>query len=1176
MHAPVRFGEEVRLIGNCPALGNDDIDRAIVLVTSPAEYPFWSNREGEFNIQWSTISLVVHINILVLVRTYFYYYYFVFLAAIFLPEDTRKIKYRYCIFSGGKFVRYEAQGDEHIERLLRFVASNDGTNSTNDHLDVIPESDARYRRLSSRSSYDVGESDNIHRTRQFAETEKMKEKITDSDSVTVVSYFLPIILTKADGVWTADWNYEHILSFQTTLRVKWVGSVLPGKTVSIEDEERITQVLRPMNCYPIFVKPDQHELFYDVFCKQKLWPVLHHNLGVYDDSDDVSATSMDHSDKSLWYSYTTVNHQFRTKVVEVYNVGDLIWIHGFHLMLLPSFLRRRMQRAKIGLFMHTPFPSSEIWKSIWCREDLLRGMLAADQLGFHLYEYARHFLTTCRRLLGTHYEMSASGFLTIMSGGREVRLTCCHAGVDVYHIRNQVLKPSFLSDAIRWKSKFEGKVIVSTIDRLERLKGIPLQLIALEAFATQNPLWAEKVVFVIIGISAPERKDDYTATLRDVTSLVRVINKKFPNLIHFEEHPEKEMFLFNRLTLFSVSNVLMVSAPRDGLNRYPMEYTLARFFAGRIYCEEPQSAQEKATAALTGNTYVDLMSGNSLAEMLVGHTKPATSAETVGRAAEAGFEYDGGGAVICSQFVSCARVMRGAFPVNPWRGNDLISTLLRALELSPVEKGRRSRRNLEFCEKMSSFCWAENVLQDLKQTSKFVYDEDIADHSTLGLGINYRVTEFKSGFKVLDAVDLTRRYRLSKERLILLDWGGTLVSENDIGDKFEYYAVAKGHASRAGPSAEVKETLRLLCEDTRNTIFVITGKDLYALTDAFGDVNGLGLAAEHGCYFKWPRNVSGDKYTFKTRKKWQTMLNLGDVSWMDAVRQIMTIYVERTHGTYIEQKGSAIIFQFRDADPEFGYLQSKELQENLADVAMAYPIEIIRGGGLNDGYIEVRPNGLSKGLFLKHALSILASQGKSVDFVLGIGDDISDEPMFEAMHSINSLNGKCWSVTVGKKVSKAKAYVDDTNAVQELLLAMHKAAHRHSNDGQLDRKFFSAIDLTSSNIIRSDMRNSRKEELLTDVKNSPNKPGQRGISNFVQVRIATSTITRSSSDGRLARDRVHQNEQNAETEAKLFDFLKSSTVSPPNSPNSGGEEKNVNNDSMFNIAEEEDEEAIFF
>ena len=110
--------------------------------------------------------------------------------------------------------------------------------------------------------------------------------------------------------------------------------------------------------------------------------------------DDVAMGSI-HGDggkeASLWAAYTAVNRKFVNVIVQCFNEGELIWIHGFHLLILPSFLTRRIPMAKVGLFLHTPFPSSEIFQTLWCREDLLRGMMNADQVGFHLFEYARHF-----------------------------------------------------------------------------------------------------------------------------------------------------------------------------------------------------------------------------------------------------------------------------------------------------------------------------------------------------------------------------------------------------------------------------------------------------------------------------------------------------------------------------------------------------------------------------------------------------------------------------------------------------------------------------------------------------------------------------------------------------------------------------------------------------------------
>ena len=171
--------------------------------------------------------------------------------------------------------------------------------------------------------------------------------------------------------------------------------------------------------------------------------------------DDIAAGPV-HGDggkeAQLWSAYTAVNRQFADVIVQCFHEGDLVWVHGFHLMLLPSYLTRRIPMAKVGLFLHTPFPSSEIFRTLWCREDLLRGMLNADQVGFHLYEYARHFLTCCRRLLGLSYGMVPDLYggynMAIDSNGRTVSITSIHAGIEPI-ILGQILNHSQTFEKVR-------------------------------------------------------------------------------------------------------------------------------------------------------------------------------------------------------------------------------------------------------------------------------------------------------------------------------------------------------------------------------------------------------------------------------------------------------------------------------------------------------------------------------------------------------------------------------------------------------------------------------------------------------------------------------------------------------------------------------------------------------
>ena len=108
-------------------------------------------------------------------------------------------------------------------------------------------------------------------------------------------------------------------------------------------------------------------------------------------------------DESAWIAYRDANRQFAKAVASVVKDGDLIWVHDYHLMLLPAMLREEIgdskKNVRIGFFLHTPFPSSEIYRILPVRNDILLGVLHCDMIGFHTYDYARHFLSSCSRIL---------------------------------------------------------------------------------------------------------------------------------------------------------------------------------------------------------------------------------------------------------------------------------------------------------------------------------------------------------------------------------------------------------------------------------------------------------------------------------------------------------------------------------------------------------------------------------------------------------------------------------------------------------------------------------------------------------------------------------------------------------------------------------------------------------
>ncbi|OQS04900.1 trehalose-phosphatase, partial [Thraustotheca clavata] len=212
----------------------------------------------------------------------------------------------------------------------------------------------------------------------------------------------------------------------------------------------------------------------------------------------------------------------------------------------------------------------------------------------------------------------------------------------------------------------------------------------------------------------------------------------------------------------------------------------------------------------------------------------------------------------------------------------------------------------------------------------------------------------------------------------------------------------------------------------RNTVFVLSGRERGDLEKTLGGVKGLGLAAEHGYLYRWGDSGKEDDAWLCTKENF-------DDSWKDITHSVMDIYTQRTHGTYIELKGSALLWQFRDADPEFGQLQAKELHDQLTQVLESFQVEVLTG----TDYLEVRPEGVDKGVMVDRVLSTLESQqGSPVDFILCIGDDQSDEFMFSYLEERNMQ--KTFTVTVGKKPSAAKQFLNDVDEVMEVLNALTK------------------------------------------------------------------------------------------------------------------------------------------
>merc|ERR1719356_1835586 len=566
---------------------------------------------------------------------------------------------------------------------------------------------------------------------------------------------------------------------------------------------------------------------------------------------------------------------------------------------------------------------------------------------------------------------------------------------------------------------------------MESLKGIPLKLIALERFLQRCPQWAGKIVLVQVGISAFERGDDYTKTRNEVISMVTKINGRWSGTVQFQECAESEMRLQQRMALLKAADVAMVTTIRDGLNLIPLEFTIA-------------------------------------------HMDAVNDKDTTCRKR---------GLCILSEFSSCTRVMRGALHVNPWKISEIATAFFQALTMSDDERIRRVSIASEFVTRVTTQRWALAVMLDLKGVQK---NEDAGRYAGAGLGLGFRLLGMDSGFNSLDFSSVSKAYRTSQSRLILLDYGGTILA-NDNLDGLQRYQFVKKSRPPSVPTERLLNILKDLCSDRRNTVFVVSGKERHSLTKTLCHIPNLGLAAEHGMFVSWPSSKVGGK------RRWETLVPNQDQSWKSIAITIMEVYTSRTHGSYIEETEMKVLWQYRDADPEFGYLQSKELEDHLSNVLRGFAVDILHGGVEEGGYVEVRPKGVNKGVVSIHIINNLEKIGKKkLGMALVIGDDHCDEPMLSVMRQIGrraaesrsaksgaqlaplpatiaqvdvsacdshvSQTLQCFTSTVGKKPSAAANFVNDVDDVHELLESLVKVTSRetvHSGG------FYSVLDLKS-------------------------------------------------------------------------------------------------------------------
>ncbi len=293
-----------------------------------------------------------------------------------------------------------------------------------------------------------------------------------------------------------------------------------------------------------------------------------------------------------WKSYSRVNEYIARVAAATMQPGDIVWTHDYHLCMVPHFLTRLVSPPPPQVFyMHASWPTSEVFRSLAEREQLLNGMLQADVIGFHTFNHARHFLQCCKRILGLNYA-SRGGRLGLDCRGRDVMVDITHMGVDVPVLNEWMASEEAAAFARALRTKYPNRVIIGGFDVCQRLSGVALKLLAYERLMEENPRYHNRVVLVQRCEMRDAPDQDAAKTSAEIKQLVARIRSRFGGVIDYAEAVAFPPTY--RIGLFHCSDVLLHTPLREGLNLVPLQYVYVRT---RWELQRSHRAEDAAAAA---------------------------------------------------------------------------------------------------------------------------------------------------------------------------------------------------------------------------------------------------------------------------------------------------------------------------------------------------------------------------------------------------------------------------------------------------------------------------------------------------------------------------------------------------------------------------------------------------
>jgi trehalose 6-phosphate synthase/phosphatase len=730
-------------------------------------------------------------------------------------------------------------------------------------------------------------------------------KVSTSQRLLVVSNRLPLTAKRVSGRWRSERSSGGLVAAMAPLMQQtrglwlgWPGDAMPGER---EGRARLMETWEEKHGYvAVDIPPKVSRSFYEGYANDTLWPLLH---GFPTRVVFVPET---------WAAYHDANQRFADAVLDRHREDDLIWAHDYQLMLVPQMIRERAPEARIGFFLHIPFPSSEVFRILPEREELLRGLLGADTLAFQTHGHLHNFRRSILQVLGLESRMDS-----VQVEGRTVRLSALPIGIqsDEWHqLRFEDDKVARRRSQLR--DRHHGRRLLISVDRLDYTKGIPERLRTFRRLLRAVPAWRGKVTLVQVAVPSRERVPAYADLRREVSELVGEVNGDFGT-------PEWQPVVYLRRSvnkqelaaLYSAADVAWVGPLRDGMNLVAKEY---------IACQ-----------------------------------------------------HEGDGVLLLSEFAGAAQELGEALRINPYDEVGTAEAVVRALEMEPDERAERMAALHERVHENDAVRWAERFIDGLRTAT------DAAGRTL------HRERPTPDAEALREAFDATER------RLLLLDYDGTLTE-------------LQARPQDAAPSAHLLALLRRLTELPNTKTAIVSGRARSDIERWFGDIDGLGLAVEHGALIREPGAAA-----------WSMLRGGMDLSWKDRVRTVLDHFAASAPGSLIEDKEYALAWHYRLVDAEFGEWLANELVTTLENQLAGTELAVIHGNKV----VEIRYAWANKGEVAAHFVAGFRRKA----FVLAMGDDRTDEDLFAR------LPRSAWTIRVGDGSTAARFRVATPRDVRRIL-----------------------------------------------------------------------------------------------------------------------------------------------